>query len=39
MHRDDCLADFKAHGRIVIVGASLAGQSAAEILDHLLGAR
>ncbi len=32
MHRDDFLADFKAHGRIVIVGASLAGQSAAETL-------
>src|SRR5262249_58333196 len=30
--RDDLLADFKAHGRIVIVGASLAGLSAAETL-------
>jgi NADPH-dependent 2,4-dienoyl-CoA reductase/sulfur reductase-like enzyme len=32
MHRDDFLSDFKAHGRIVIVGASLAGHSAAEAL-------
>ncbi len=32
MHRDDFLADFEAHGRIFIVGASLAGLSAAETL-------
>lgn len=32
MHRDEFLTDFKAHGRIVIVGASLAGLSAAETL-------
>lgn len=32
MHRDDFLATFKAHGRIVIVGASLAGLTAAETL-------
>jgi NADPH-dependent 2,4-dienoyl-CoA reductase/sulfur reductase-like enzyme len=30
--RDDLLADFKGRGRIVIVGASLAGLSAAETL-------
>jgi hypothetical protein len=32
MHRDDFLADFKAYGRIVIVGGSLAGLSATETL-------
>jgi NADPH-dependent 2,4-dienoyl-CoA reductase/sulfur reductase-like enzyme len=32
VRRQDLLTDFKAHGRIVIVGASLAGLSAAETL-------
>jgi NADPH-dependent 2,4-dienoyl-CoA reductase/sulfur reductase-like enzyme len=32
VRRDDLLADFKAHGHIVIVGASLAGLTAAETL-------
>jgi 3-phenylpropionate/trans-cinnamate dioxygenase ferredoxin reductase component len=40
MHRDALLADFKAGGRIVIVGASLAGLTAAETLraEGFLGA-
>jgi 3-phenylpropionate/trans-cinnamate dioxygenase ferredoxin reductase component len=32
VHREDLVTDFKTHGRIVIVGASLAGLSAAETL-------